>query len=59
MIKWTFRVKSTRLLAMPLCILVSVLNGLNVGELNLTSVIEDVFGFHTKLVSMISNAWEE
>ena len=59
MIKWTTRVKSIQLSAMPLCILASVLNGLNAGEVNLTSVIEDVFGFHSKLVTMISNAWEE
>jgi hypothetical protein len=41
---------------MPRRFLVSVLNGLNAGELNLASAIEDAFGFHSKAVIVISNA---
>jgi len=31
-------------------------SGLNAGELNLTSAIEDVFGFNSKVVIVISYA---
>jgi hypothetical protein len=44
---------------MPKCILASVLNGLIEEELNSASTIEDIFGFLSKAVIVISDPQKE